>query len=139
MYHYVNTFSHPHKRDIATKYGVADTGAPCTYIRPDNPHENSQKLGHKMFVSSSCGYKLSSITYLTLSLPKLLDKVRENNLLPGRSHRSIISIGKLCDAVCKSIFDEQSVNITRKVISILKGWRYHQTGLWILPLHKQQT
>ena len=37
------------------------------------------------------------------------------------------------------MFDDQTVSITRKRISILKIQRDHQTELWCLTLHIQQT
>ena len=40
-------------------------------------------------------------------------------------------------AKLKTIFDEHTVNIKRKGISIPKGGRCHQTRLWRLLLHNQ--
>ena len=74
----------------------------------------------------------------TLELPQFPAEFIDAYLLPGLSHSSIISIGKLCDAVCKAIFNEQTVNITGKRNRILKVWRDHQTGLWSLPLNNQK-
>ena len=74
-----------------------------------------------------------------IALAWLASEGRESHLIPDLSHSSIISIGKLCDAVCKTIFDEQTVKITMKGNIILKVWRDHQTGIWRIPLQNQQT
>ena len=139
MYHYVNNSGHPHTIDSAIKYGLADTEASGTYIRPDNTHKNAHKLGHTIFFSSSCGIKIPSNTLCTLALPQLAVKGREAQLLPVLSHRSLISIGKLCDAGFKETFDKQTVNITRKGRIILNVWRDHQPVSWCFPIHNQQT
>ena len=84
----------------------------------------------QFFVSPSYVNKIPSNTACTLAFPQLPAEGKEANLPPGLSHSSLVSIEKLCDAVCKSIFDEQIVNITRKGKSIIKKvWRDHQTGL----------
>ena len=49
MYHYVKNIVHPHTMYSTIKYGLADTGASSTYIRQENPHENTHKLGHTIF------------------------------------------------------------------------------------------
>ena len=74
-----------------------------------------------------------------IALAWLASEGRESHLIPDLSHSSIISIGKLCDAVCKTIFDEQTVNITRKGNIKLKVRRDHKTGLLHIPIHNQQT
>ena len=71
------------------------------------------------------------------SISPVLAEVVEVHLFPSLSHTSLISIEKLYDVGFKAIFDEQTVNITRKVNSIVKIWKDHQTGLWRLPLHNQ--
>ena len=53
--HDVNTFFHTIKIDSTIKYGLPDTGASGTYIRPYDPQENSHKRGYTIFISSSCG------------------------------------------------------------------------------------
>ena len=72
-----------------------------------------------------------------MTLPKLPSEGREAYLLPGLSHRSLISIGKLYDALFEALFDKQTVNITRKGCSTLQVFKYHQTGRWRLPLHNK--
>ena len=43
MSNYVNNIIHLDTVDSTMKYGLADTRASGTYIRPDNPHENAHK------------------------------------------------------------------------------------------------
>ena len=47
--HIINNIGHPNTIYSRIKYGPADTGASGTYSRPENPHENSLKLGHIIF------------------------------------------------------------------------------------------
>ena len=81
----------------------------------------------KRFVSSTCGNKLPPNTARTLAFTKFPAKGRYTHLTPGLSYISFFSIAKLLDTGCKAIFDEQTVNITRKGNSIIKLWIDHQT------------
>ena len=47
MSHYVNTFCHPNTIDSTAKYVFADTKVSGTYIRPNDPRENSHERGRK--------------------------------------------------------------------------------------------
>ena len=120
MSHYIDNIEHPRTRDSAIKSGLGDTGASVTYIRPDDPYENAHKRGQTILVSSECGNKMPSNTACVLALYQFPDKLIVENLLPGISHRSLISIGQICDVVCKEIFYEQTVNITKMGNIILK-------------------
>ena len=74
-----------------------------------------------------------------LAFPHFTAKGIEAHILPCITHNYLILFGKWCDAGCKEVYNEHRFNITRKGNSILKGWGYHQTGLWLLPLHNQRT
>jgi hypothetical protein len=69
-----------------------------------------------------------------LSLPQLPITAREAHILPGLTHSSLISFGKLCDAGCEAKFDNQKVVITKNNINLLRGQRDRCTGLWRIPL-----
>jgi hypothetical protein len=69
-----------------------------------------------------------------LSLPQLPITAREAHILPGLTHSSLVSIGKLCDAGCEAKFDNQEVVITKNNINLLRGQRDRCTGLWHIPL-----
>ena len=89
----------------------------------------------QIFCISEYGNRLPSNIAYKLAFPQLPSKRRESHLLPRILNSSLISIGNLFNAGFKAIIDEQTVNITRKGIIILKGWRYNQNGLWRLSLH----
>ena len=76
MSHYINNIDNPHTIDIIIKSGLADTGSYDTYIRPDDPHENADKLGHSIFILSACGNKIPSNTACTLTFPQFPYKGR---------------------------------------------------------------
>ena len=57
MSHYFNNVGHPHTIDITIKSGLIYTGSSDTYIRPDDPHENSHKKGHTfLFCQNDASY-----------------------------------------------------------------------------------
>ena len=50
MSHYVKNIGQPHTIDSTIKYGLVGTGESGIYISPENPHENSHKRGHTVFI-----------------------------------------------------------------------------------------
>ena len=98
MSHYFKNIYHPHTIDSTIKSILADAGASNTSIRTDNPFGNENKRGHTIVISSACKTNLPSNTESTLSFTQFPFEGREENLLPGLSQISLISIGKLCDA-----------------------------------------
>ena len=69
-----------------------------------------------------------------LYLPQLPLQARDAHLLPGLSHISLLSIGKLCDAEFTAQFDNNNVTIDHNNKIILHGTRDFRTGLWRIPL-----
>jgi hypothetical protein len=60
--------------------------------------------------------------------------VTDAHVIPALTNSSLVSIGQLCDASCKAIFDATQVIITHKNQLIISGQRDKRTGLWQLPL-----
>ena len=69
-----------------------------------------------------------------LNLPQVPEQGRQAHLLPGLTHISLISIGKLCDTGFQATFDQTSVNITNHGDTIMTGHHDFTTGLWHIPL-----
>ena len=134
MYHYINNTFQLNTIYSAIKYVLADIGESSTYIRPDNPNENAHEIGHTNLYSSAYGNKIQSNISCKILLTQLTAKGMEIHLLPGLSHRYIISIEKICDAGCKTIFDKHTVTIKRMKRMITKGCRDHQNGILCFTL-----
>ena len=69
-----------------------------------------------------------------MSSAKLPDLAREYHIISVLSYRSLLSIGKLCDAGCESNFDQHTIDVTKYDKIVLQGKNYGITGLWIVPL-----
>ena len=95
---------------------IADIGASSHYLRPNDPHFKSGINKPPITVGLPNGNLLQSTTQeaCQLSLPQLPEQARYAHIIPGITHISLVSIGKLCDAGCEATFDEAEVKIIKK-------------------------
>jgi hypothetical protein len=92
---------------------IADTGASSHYLRPQDPHNTTGANKTPITVRLPNGTMLQSTTEACqLALSQLPEQAREAHIMPGLTHSSLLSIGKLCDAGCKAIFTEHEVKIS---------------------------
>jgi hypothetical protein len=114
---------------------IADTGASGHYIRTNDPHTNTGINRASISVGLPNRTVLrSNKEECLLNPPQLPIAAQDANVIPGLTHSSLISIGKLCDAGCKAEFDETQVLITHKQKTILRVLRDKRTGLWRIPM-----
>jgi hypothetical protein len=124
----------------STITGITDTGASGHYIRPHNPHNTDSTTKLPTIVGLPNGMCLqSTTTNCTLALPQLPEAALDAHILPGLTHSSLISIGKLCNAGCTAIFNAQTVTINKNNTTLLHGNCEFRTGLWQFPLTNPTT
>jgi hypothetical protein len=115
----------------STITGITDTGASGHYIRPHNTHNTDSTTKLPTIVGLPNGVCLqSTTTNCTLALPQLPEAALDAHILPGLTHSSLISIGKLCNAGCTAIFNAQTVTINKNNTTLLHGNCEFRTGLW---------
>jgi hypothetical protein len=74
-----------------------------------------------------------------LNINSLPRAAREAHTIPGLTHSSLISIGKLWDAGCTAEFNHEKVVIKYNNRHILEGPRDTRTGLWRIPMNPTST
>ena len=57
---------------------------------------------------------LKSTKGYQLDLTTLPDEARESQILPGLAQSSLISIGRICDSVCKTSFNQNAMAVTKE-------------------------
>ena len=131
--HYANTtiLGPPPPNDTSA---IADTGATGHYLKPEAPNIPTTRMGPQITVGLPNGGRMQSTGHCQLDLPQLPEAAREAHILPGLSHSSLLSIGKLCDAGCLAQFDAKNVIIQRQGMTLLTGTCDPTNGLWRLPL-----
>jgi hypothetical protein len=83
----------PTKHNITA---IADTGASGHYIRTTNPYNTDGTTKSPVIVGLPNGASLRSNNKICrLALPQLPKAARDAHILPGLTHSSLISIGKL--------------------------------------------
>ena len=129
-----------HTPPTNTTTAIADTGASGHYLRIQDPYQTHGTTKPSIRVALPNGTTLQSTNQTcTLDLPQLPTNAIDAHILPGLTHSSLISIGKLCDAGCTATFDDQQVLIQKDKQTILHGPRDFRTGLWRIPLTNQPT
>lgn len=119
---------------------IADTGASGHYLRTTDPYDTDGTTKSPILVGLPNGASLRSTNKTcNLALPQLPKPARDAHILPGLTHSSLISIGKLCDAGCTANFDAHKVVIRKENNTLLQGTRDLQTGLWRFPLTNTPT
>jgi hypothetical protein len=70
-----------------------------------------------------------------LPIPQLPEEAKIVHLFPALGETSLISIGQLCDAGCKAIFDATTAKIYYQDSLVLQGSRSSESsGLWTLRI-----
>jgi hypothetical protein len=107
--------------------------------------------GHFLLVNAPCLEKVESRTPLTvrlpngatmesshtadLDIPKLNDAASNAHVFPGMAHRSLLSVGQLCDKGYIVTFKQDAFTICNsKSSKLLSGPRDETTGLWRINL-----
>ena len=122
----------------------ADTGATSTYIRPEdskctsniqtitNPPTISQPDKTKLHITEKCNIPMH---------PTLSNPATSGYIVPHLKNSSLLSIGKLCDDHCTSMFTKKNLFIFKNNDLILQGKRNNTDGLWdvIFPTFDKST
>jgi hypothetical protein len=125
----------PPEQTNNTTMAIADTGASGHYIRPQDPHTTNGNTQTTITVGLPNGDTLqSNNTGFALDIPQLPQEARQAHLLPGLTHSSLVSIGKLCDEGCEATFDKNKVVVSKDDTTVLTGTRDTRTGLWRFPM-----
>jgi hypothetical protein len=103
---------------------------PSHYIRPNDPHFSTTGINKSpITVALQNGNLLQSIMQACqLSRSQLPEQAREAHIIPGLTHSSLDSIGKLCDAGCEATFNKTEVQIIKDNKIILTEQRDLHSG-----------
>jgi hypothetical protein len=74
---------------------------------------------------------------LTLTLTDLPPQARQAHILPGLVHRSLISVGQLCDNGCSVTFTQEQVTVSKNEKCVMYGSRDPRSRLWRFDLKKR--
>ena len=115
---------------------IADTGAYGHYLKADAPHDLALQPVAPIKLKQPNDQILKSTNVCRLALKKLPEGDIEARILLRLAHRSLISIGKLCDVVCEASFNQNTMAVTKDEQAMLQGTRYIMKGLWRVPLQR---
>ena len=124
---------------------ILDSGASSHYIAENHAHilQNVRK-DTSVNVNLPNGNTLASTLIGTLSmLGKPSHKASQAHVIQGLN-KSLLSIGKICDANYTAVFDKTSVKICKQSLHVpeetivVRGQRNPTNGLWTTPLQQKQ-
>ena len=97
---------------------VADAGATVHFVLPGTPVTNIKIARHLLKINLPDGDCLTSTHTCTLDIPWLINDAKEDHIVPGLAHATLISIKILCDAGCKVTYDDDECRVyyNKKVV-----------------------
>ena len=121
------------------EWAILDSGASSHFLCLDAPVTNKQIANDPITVIQPDGYTMTSTHDSDLDLPQLPRAARRCHILPAIK-QSLISVVKLCEAGCEVKFIKWGVGIEIRYRGriVLEGALNKRTGLWMVPLTKQE-
>jgi Reverse transcriptase (RNA-dependent DNA polymerase) len=115
---------------------IVNSGSTAHYCTTELPVDNKRECTDNIRIKTANGGIMQATHTAELKYPNLPEKARRVYIVPelaGRvAGRTLISVGQLCDAGCKVIFEEQACKIQYKGETVLYGWRGQSDKLWQL-------
>ena len=114
---------------------VADSGTTGHYITPTTPCTNKYTETQLIPIKIPNGEIITSSHITLIPQHNLPDKARQAHIFPGLQ-KPLISISKLCDNNCISVFDEKRVTIFEKLTRqiVMQGHRDPNTTLYMINM-----
>ena len=129
----------------ANHYAILDSGATDHYLHKNpNPSHVSQAGYNPVTVSLPNGNTLTSTQKCTLPLCAMNAQATSGHVIPNLN-KSLLSIGKFCDANYTAVFTNKDVKICKSPIQIpeheilLTGHRNAKNGLYVTDFHNIST
>ena len=113
---------------------IADTGASGHYLKGDAQYDTAIRLVALIQGKQPNGQILQYTKGCRLELATLTEEEREAHILLGLAHRSLISIGELCDSGREASFNKHTMAVTKDKHVVLQGTKDAITGLWRVHL-----
>ena len=130
----------PHKH-----FAILDSGATDHYLQQNpNPAHLPSKNYMPITVTLPNGATLKSTTDCTLPIPNMDKNAISGHVIPALN-KSLISIGKICDANYTAVFTRNNVKICTNPVQIpdntvvFTGHRNFANGLYVANLNDKQT
>jgi len=99
-------------------YAILDSGVSDHYLnQKPHAHTCSQAEYKPITVTLPNGASLTSTERCQLPIPNMEDKATTGHVIPGL-HKSLLSIGKMCDANYTTVFTNKDVKICKSSLQI---------------------
>jgi hypothetical protein len=83
------------------------------------------------------GTTIQSSHTCNLLLTNLPPQARQDHILPGLVHNSLISVGQLCNNECSATFTQDQVTVSKKGKNVMYGSRDPKSRLWRVNLKEK--
>jgi hypothetical protein len=120
------------------RWAILDSGVTSYFLTTDAPATNILPAVIPLIAHLPNGDKVHSTHTCTLDLPDLPPGAWEAHIIPGLASHSLFSIVTMCNAGCTVTFTKISCTIVYRGRTIVCGHKCTRTGLWMVPLSKQQ-
>jgi hypothetical protein len=116
---------------------ILDSGCTINILSAAAPCSDKQAAHVPLNVNMPNGTTVQSSHTCNLLLTDLSPQSRQAHILPGLVHKSLISVGQLCDNGCSFTFTQDKVTVSKDKKCVMYGSRDPKSRLWRVDLKKR--
>jgi hypothetical protein len=114
-----------------------DSGCTNNLLSDVTPCSDKQAAHVPLNENITNGTTIQSSHTCNLLLTDLPQQARQDHILPGLVHNSLISVGQLCDKECSVTFTQDQVTVSRNGKNVMYGSRDPKSCLWRVNLKQK--
>jgi hypothetical protein len=116
---------------------ILDSGCTSSFLSAAAPCCNKQEAQVPLGFNMPNGATFQSSHTRDLLLAALPPQSRKAHILPGLVHRSLISVGQLCDNGCNIAFTQEQVTVSKNRKCVMYGSQDPRSRLWRADLKQK--
>ncbi len=120
------------------RWAILDSNVTSHFLTTDAPAANILPAVIPLVARLPNGDKVHSTRTCTLDLQDLPPGAQEAHIIPGLATHPLLSVITMCNGGCTVTFTKISCTIVYRGRIIVCGHKCTRTGLWMVPLSKQQ-
>jgi hypothetical protein len=116
---------------------ILDSGCTINFLSAEAPCSDKQEAHIPLNVNMPSGTTVQSPHACNLLLTGMPHQARQDHIVPGPVHNSLVSVGQLCDNGCSVTFTQDQVTVTRDKKCVMYGSRDPKSSLWRVYLKQK--
>jgi hypothetical protein len=116
---------------------ILDSGCTSNFLSATAPCNTKQEAHVPLSLNMPNGTNIQSSHTCDLLLTDLPPQARKVHIIPGLVHKSLISVGQLCNSGCDITFTQEQVPVSRDGKYVMYRSQDPRSRLWRVDLKKK--